>query len=135
MHIQPYQLSSYPLADGVNIGHVSRSVVLELVHLCLQFFGQSNDDFFPLLWRVEFQARDDAEAVERFDGAAHWFRDAGVRVPEVYSWTARGLLVQDAGDRLLADHADDANLESLYAEAAQIIVALGAAIWAFNRQE
>ncbi|MGD8331618.1 MAG: phosphotransferase [Acidobacteriota bacterium] len=68
--------------------------------------------------------RDDAEAVDRYDRAARWFRAAGVRVPRVYGKSARALIVEDGGDRLLADIPGSADLVPRYAAAAETIVAL-----------
>ena len=46
---------------------------------------------------------DDAEGVDRYRRSADWFAAAGVRVPRVFSVGVRALLVEDAGDRLLAE--------------------------------
>jgi len=68
--------------------------------------------------------RDDAEAVERYVRAARWFGAAGVRVPQVYGRSARALIVEDGGDRLLADVAESAGLARHYCAAAAMILAL-----------
>lgn len=77
----------------------------------------------PTLVLVLYE-RDDAEAVERYQRAARWFRAAGVRVPRVHGWSDRALIVEDGGDRLLADVPESAGLAARYAEAAKAIVAL-----------
>ncbi|MFQ5743276.1 MAG: aminoglycoside phosphotransferase family protein [Acidobacteriota bacterium] len=43
------------------------------------------------------------DEVQHYRRAAAWMCDAGVRVPQIYAWGARALLVEDGGDRHLAD--------------------------------
>lgn len=69
-------------------------------------------------------ADDDPEAVARYQRVASWLDSAGVRVPRGYGGTSRALLVEDAGDLLLADCPESADLVLRYEEAARIICAL-----------
>lgn len=70
--------------------------------------------------------RDDTEAVARYERTARWFLAAGVRVPRVYGRSTRALIVEDGGDRLLADAPGDDELADHYAGAAHIILSLQA---------
>jgi hypothetical protein len=67
---------------------------------------------------------DDAEAVARYERVAAWFAAAGVRVPEVIGSCSRGLLVEDGGDRLLANEPAGEGLAPCYRDAARVILAL-----------
>lgn len=67
---------------------------------------------------------DDAEAVARYQRAAHWFQAAGVRVPQVYGASSRALIVEDGGDVLLADAVDSVAVRDYYEQAARVVLAL-----------
>jgi len=69
---------------------------------------------------------DDADAVARYERTARWFLAAGARVPRIYGATTRALIVEDGGDLLLAEHAEDQELTARYVEAARVILALQA---------
>ncbi len=69
---------------------------------------------------------DDADAVARYERTARWFLAAGARVPRIYGATTRALIVEDGGDLLLAEHAEDRELTPRYIEAARVILALQA---------
>ena len=69
---------------------------------------------------------DDAEAVARYERVAAWFATAGVRVPEVIGSCSRGLLVEDGGDRLLANEPAGEGLAPCYRDAARVILTLQA---------
>ena len=64
VHVQPHQLPAYPLADGVDIRHVSGGVVLELVHLGLQLLGQAGNGLFPFLRREAVRGVDPGHGVD-----------------------------------------------------------------------
>ena len=67
---------------------------------------------------------DDPEAVERYERTARWFLGAGVRVPRLFGRSDRALLVEDGGDRLLAEAPDTFDLRRPYDAAARMILAL-----------
>lgn len=110
----------WPVAGAVRLGlHASQRRFYRLAPVA----GQ---DTLPASLVLVLYERDDTEAVARYERTARWFSAAGVRVPRVYGRSARALIVEDGGDRLLADAPDDDELAGHYAGAAHIILSLQA---------
>lgn len=86
----------------------------------------AGNDGLPASLVLVLYEHDDTEAVARYERTAHWFSAAGVRVPRVYGTSARALIVEDGGDRLLADAPDDDELAAHYAAAARTILSVQA---------
>lgn len=66
----------------------------------------------------------DLATLERHVRATRWLQTAGVSVPAVFGVGDRGLLVEDAGDRLLAEVSDDAGRQRAYEAAVEMLLRL-----------
>ena len=66
---------------------------------------------------------DDTEGVEQYRRTAEWFAEAGVHVPRIAALSGGALIVEDGGDRLLADEPGE-GIVRYYLAAAELLLEL-----------
>ena len=112
----------WPVERADRLGlHASRRRFYRLAPSTADALGPVGDEIRRGAVLVVYEIADAVE-VQRYERAARWFADAGVRVPTVLASSGRGLLVEDGGDLLLSEQPGGDELASLYRDAARIIL-------------